>query len=139
MYVCMLFSLPISTDTTDVQNAQVKYDKQTVVVTCYFAEGSQALGCHVQLNFCNDRETLNISRSFGSLVAQLEINKTQLPPQCYQLQLSVYDWEADGTVGTLPISVREMMFADNTSGTATGTSTPGRLNTGVYLFTKVSI
>ena len=137
MYVCY-FPFPISTDTTDVQDTQVKYDTQTVAVTCYFAEGSQALGCHVQLNFCNDRETLNISRSFGSLVAQLEINKTQLPPQCYQLQLSIYDWEADGTVGTLPIPVREMMFADNTS-QATGTSTPGHLNTGVYLFTKVSI
>ena len=138
-YVCY-FSFPISPDTTDVQDAQVEYDSQNVTVTCHFAEGSQALGCHVQLHFSSDLQAHNISRSVGSLVAQREI-KTQLPPQCYQLQLSVYDWEADGTVGTLPIPVKEMMFADKSSeacGTATGTSTPGHLNTGVHLITKVS-
>ena len=120
-----------------MQYAQVEYDSQTVAVICHFAEGSQALGCHVQLNFCNDPQVFNISREDGSLIAQQE---TQLPPHCYQLQLHVYDWEADGTVGTLLINPVEMMFADRASKaseTATVTLTPGPINTGVYSITQV--
>ena len=134
--VCYFLSL-ISADTTDVQYAQVEYDSETVVVTCNFAEGSQALGCHVQLNFSNNPQVLNISREDESLIAQQDI-KTQLPPHCYQLRFYVYDWEADGTVGTLLIPV-EMMFDNRASEaceTATGTSTPAApINTGKYSIT----
>ena len=122
-----------------MQYAQVEYDSQTVVVTCHFAEGSKALGCHVQLNSSNDSLVFNISRGDGTLIAQQEI-KTQLPPHCYQFQLYVYDWKADGTVGTLLINPVETMFADRASKaceTATVTFTPGTINTGVYLITQV--
>ena len=65
--VCYFLSL-ISADTTDVQYAQVEYDSETIAVTCNFAEGSKALGCHVQLNFSNNPQVLNISREDGSLI-----------------------------------------------------------------------
>ena len=97
--------------------AGVQFDNnQTVAVTCHFAEGSQALGCHVQLNFSNDTRSQTISREDGSLTSctVLEVNAGCFSAYCYQSQLSVYDWEADGTVGTLPIHT-EMMFSERAS------------------------
>ena len=115
----------LSADTTDTQYAVVQFDNnQTVAVTCHFAEGSQALGCHVQLSFSSDSEAVNISREDRgdrSLIIRQEI-KTHFPSHCYQSQLYVYDWEADGTVGTLPIPV-ETMYSD-TASKACGTITP---------------
>ena len=103
----LLFS--VSADTTDVQYANVHYENnQTVAVTCYFAEGSQALGCHVKLRFLNDYQALNIYRVDRSFIACQEI-ETHFPAHCYQSQLYVYDWEADGTVGTLPVPVETML------------------------------
>ena len=97
--------------------AGVQFDNnQTVAVTCHFAEGSQALGCHVQLNFSNDTRSRTISREDGSLTSctVLEVNAGCFSAYCYQSQLNVYDWEADGTVGTLPIHM-EMMFSERAS------------------------
>ena len=122
----------LSADTTDVQSAEAQYDNnQTVAVTCHFAEGSQALGCHVQLNFSNDYQAVNISREGGLLTAHQFI-ETHLPAHCYQSQLYVYDWEDDGTVGTLPVPV-ETMLSEGASAPcelitpATGTINPGQL------------
>ena len=129
-------------DTTDVQLAEVEFDNnQTLAVTCYFAEGSQAFGCHVQLSFSIDSQAVNISREDRSLKICQEI-KTHFPSHCYQSQLYVYDWEADGTVGTLPIPV-ETVFSEEASkacGTITPTSetitpTSGPVNSGLYLCT----
>ena len=119
----VLFHLPsLSLDTTDVQLAEVEFDNnQTIAVTCYFAEGSQALGCHVQLIFSSDSRALNISRVNRSLIIRQEI-KTHFPSHCYQSQLYVYDWEVDGKVGTLPIST-ETIFSEDAS-KACGTVTP---------------
>ena len=115
-----IFSIShLSADTTDVQHAVVQFDNnQTVAVTCHFAEGSQALGCHVQLSFSSDSEAVNISREDRSLIICQEI-KTHFPSQS---QLYVYDWEADGTMGTLPIPV-ETMLSENAS-KACGTVRP---------------
>ena len=115
----LLFSVSISADTTDVQLAEVQFDNnQTVAVTCHFAEGSQALGCHAELSFSSDSQAENISRVNRSFIACWLI-KTHFPSQS---QLYVYDWEADGTIGTLPIPV-ETMLSDNAS-KACGTVTP---------------
>ena len=123
----------LSPDTTDVQLAEVQ-NNQTVAVTCHFAEGSQALGCHVQLNFSNDFQTWNISREDESLTScvVLEVNTTCYPSDCNLSQVYIYDWEADGTVGTLPVPV-ETIFSEKalkacstTSGTPTSSHTkPG--------------
>ena len=120
--------LPI--DTTDVQYAEVQFnDNQTVAVTCHFAEGSQALGCHAQLNFSSDSQGVNIPRENRSLVHQ-EI-KTPFPAHCYQPQLYVYDWEADGTVGTLPVPVERMLSEGALAPCEIITPAPRPVNPGV--------
>ena len=99
----------LSADTTDAQSAEAQYDNnQIVAVTFHFAEGSQALGCHAQLSFSNDYQAVNNSRENGLLIAHRFI-ETHLPAHCYQSQLYVYDWEADSTVGTLPVPVETML------------------------------
>ena len=116
-----------------MQLAEVQFDNnQTLAVTCHFAEGSQALGCHVQLIFSSDSQAVNISRVNKSLIIRQEI-KTHFPSHCYQSQLYVYDWEADGTVGTLPIPV-EMVFSEGALEACEAiTLAPGPVNPGVCL------
>ena len=115
--------------------AEVQFDSnQTFVVICHFAEGSQALGCHVQLNFSNDSRALNISRVNRSLIIRQEI-KTHFPSHCYQSQLYVYDWEADGTVGVLPIPVETVLSEGASEACETFTPAFGPVNPGVCLCT----
>ena len=100
---------------------------------CYFAEGSQAQGCYVLLSFFSGNHSFNISRLNESFVEQ-EV-AILFPVHCNQPEISVYDWEADGTIGTLPISLQtsflngvsnESCEAVNTDGTtATRHTTPG--------------
>ena len=123
----LLFSVSISADTTDVQLAVVQFDNnQTVAVTCHFAEGSQALGCHAELSFSSDSQAVNISRVNRSFIA-CQLIKTRFPSHYYQSQFYVYDWEADGTVGTLPIPV-EKVFSEGAP-EACGMASGGTTNT----------
>ena len=130
----------LSVDTTDVQLAVVQFDNnQTLAVTCHFAEGSQALGCHAELSFSSDSQAVNISRVDRSLIICQEI-MTRFPSHCYRSQLFVYDWEADGTVGTVPIPTEAIVSEDasNACGMLTPTSetitpTSGPVNPGVCL------
>ena len=125
----------LSADTTDVQSAEAQYDNnQTLLVTCHFAEGSQALGCHVQLNFSNDYQAVNISREGGLLTAHQFI-ETHFPAHCYRSQLYVYDWEADGTVGTLPVPVETMLSEGASAPCELITPTTEAVNPGVCLCT----
>ena len=105
-------------------------------MTCHFAEGSQALGCHVQLNFSNDFQTWNISREDKSLTSCviLEVNTACYPSDCNLSQAYIYDWEADGTVGTLSVSV-ETVFSEGAlyvCTTAPDTPTSGNIKPGMY-------
>ena len=126
----VIFHLP-STDTTDVQLAEVQFDdNQTVAVTCHFAEGSQALGCQVHLSFSSDSQAVNISREDTSLIIHQEI-KTHFPAHCYHSQLYVYDWEADGTVGTLPTSVKAILSAGASEACETITPATRPVNPGM--------
>ena len=134
----MITTFRLSADTTDVQLAEVQFDNnQTVAVTCHFAEGSQALGCHVQLNFSKDFQTWNIFREDESLTScvVLEVNITCYPSDCNLSQAYVYDWEANGTVGTLPIPV-ETVFSEEAlkaCSTAPDTPTSGNIKpAGIY-------
>ena len=131
------FSPPISADTTDVQLAEIQFDNnQTVIVTCHFAEGSQALGCHVQLNFSKNFQTWNISREDESLTTctVLQMNMSCYPSGYILSQAYVYDWEADGTVGTLSVPVATVFSeeASKACSAASGTLTSGHINPGVY-------
>ena len=103
-------------------------------MTCHFAEGSQALGCHIQLNFSIDSRALNISREDRSLILRQGI-KTHFPSHCYHSQFHVYDWEADSTVGTLPIPVETVFSEGASEACETFTPASGSVDTGVYLCT----
>ena len=105
-------------------------------MTCHFAEGSQALGCHVQINFSNDFHTWNISREDESLTTcvVLQVNTTCYPSDCNLSQGYIYDWEADGTVGTLSVPV-ETIFSEEASkacSTSPDTPTSGHIKPGMY-------
>ena len=120
-----------------MQSAEVQFDENlTVALTCHFAEGSQALGCHVQLNFSNDFQTWNISREDESLTSctVLQVNITCYPSDCNLSQAYVYDWEADGTVGTLPVPVATVFSEEASKACRAAPSTPtsGHINPGVY-------
>ena len=94
--------LPFS-DTTDVQPAEsISVNDDIIKIMCYFARGSQALGCSVELVSPEDSVLWNITRENGSLVAERNIT-TLLPAHCYNI--SVYDLERDGTVGEVAVLV----------------------------------
>ena len=57
---------------------------------------------------------------------------THFPSHCYQSQLYVYDWEADGTVGTLPIPVETVFSEGASEACRTVTPATGPVNPGVY-------
>ena len=94
--------------TTDVQNASVfrsDSDEDSVIITCQFAEGSQALGCHVELRI---QSSLNVLFSqdipIQSLEATSGIITLAFPLSCYDI--CAFDWESDGTRGELCVPVR---------------------------------
>ena len=90
-------------DTTDVQDVEVDRENG-LYIRCYFARGSQALGCSVELVSPEDFVLWNITRENGSPVAERNIT-TALPAHCYNI--SVSDLESDGTVGEVAVLVVE--------------------------------
>jgi len=101
------------TVTTDVQQVTVsRGDNQSVEVECLFLQGSEALGCFVELTRGNEQTIRErISMLNDSFVARGEIT-LDLALSCYEVY--VYDWEADNTTGTVPISV-EIAYVNNSS------------------------
>ena len=101
------------TITTDVQQVTVsRGDNQSVEVECLFLQGSEALGCFVELTQDNEQMIIErISRLNYSFVARGEIT-LDLALSCYEVY--VYDWEADNTTGTVPIPV-EIAYVNSTS------------------------
>ena len=81
-------------------------NENDIVVTCSFAQGSQAQGCQVQLNSPMENITLNISRLNPCSILELSY-----PPTLYDI--CALDWEADGTIGELcvPVTVDLSQFA----------------------------
>ena len=93
---------------------------------CYFAQGSEALGCSVELVSLEDSVLWNITHENGSQVAARNIT-TPLPAHCYNI--SVSDLERDGTVGEVAVLVVEAEWnescnPDSSSGIG-GLSTSG--------------
>ena len=76
-----------------------------MTITCRFAEGSQALGCHVELRIQSSIDmTMDISMHNESLEATSEIITLAHPLSCYNI--CAFDWESDGTRGELCVPVR---------------------------------
>ena len=74
----------------------------SVVVTCKFITGSRSRGCHVKLfenNFI--LESYNIPRDAGVVFVEKEFT-VNYPKE---LNIEVFDWEADGNLGSLALSV----------------------------------
>jgi len=101
------------TVTTDVQQVTVsRGDNQSVEVECLFLQGSEALGCYVELTQDNEQMIRDrISRLNNSFVARGEI-ALDLALSCYKVY--IYDWEADSTTGTVPIPV-EISYVNSIS------------------------
>ncbi len=98
-------SVPLTTDTTDVQRAVVTLKEFKSNVTCHFFTGSDALGCMVILigQFSNHTMKL-MKRSADSNITEhteeLKLEANSL--SCYN-RIVAFDIESDGSVGTLPV------------------------------------
>ncbi len=86
-------------------------------------KGSVAQGCFVELSFPNGTlyALANASRNEGEKVIS-----TTLPAHCYNI--SVFDWEEDGSMGDLPIPVSQAVWNESCS---TPSITPP-LETGIH-------
>ena len=82
-------------DTTDVQLAEsISANDDIIKIMCYFARGSQALGCSVELVSPEDSVLWNITRDNGSPVAERGIT-TALPAHCYNISVSDLEREME--------------------------------------------
>ena len=82
-----------------MQDALISMKDDDIVVSCYFAGGSQARGCQIQLNSPMENITLNISRNDACGIVIKPSYSLVLYEVC------ALDWEADGTIGELCIPV----------------------------------
>ena len=90
----------ISPDTTDVQSVLVRMNsaEMTLDVLCMYVSGTRARGCVFVLNgTCGDC-TFNITRE-----SELVTNRYQCQEGLEDITYSFYDWEEDGSRGTLAI------------------------------------
>ncbi len=73
-------------------------------------KGSVAQGCFIELSFPDGTvyELANTSRNEGE-----KLISTMLPAHCYNI--SVYDWEEDGSMGDLPIPVSQAVWNESCS------------------------
>ena len=96
-FVFMPFSV-----TTDVQNVNISQIGNTsnYSIQCSYVEGSDALGCAYTFSADGvESVTGNISRNI------IEGVIVELPDVSCFNEVLVYDWESDGTIGTLPVPV----------------------------------
>ncbi len=87
--------------TTDVQSGTVTVSHQNLTVTCRFIVGSKSQGCYFQIAGQNDR--FIVRRKEGQTTA---MESFKISEHIVDMTGFVYDWEEDGTVGTLGIPVR---------------------------------
>ncbi len=97
-------------DTTDIQDPQVVVHSKSVTVECRYVDGSVAQGCFVELSFPHGTlyALASASRNEGE-----KLISTMPPAHCYNI--SVYDWEEDGSMGDLPIPVSQAVWNDSCS------------------------
>lgn len=95
------FLTPPPTDTTNVALATITGNGSQLSVTCFFIEGTRARGCvmyfetpEVSAQYMIPR--LNNNTAIGTVLLGLSVN-------CYNI--SVVDWEEDGSVGSQALSI----------------------------------
>ena len=118
-------------DTTDIQSAEViaTTGKQGNI-TCVFAEGTSAMGCIVDISIRKDRELVQIPRQNASLIATGVI-EMEIPVFCNDEAhvVLVYDWEEDGSMGSLPLSVNVTESTGSQDDCGTHVTTPPTTST----------
>ena len=97
-------------DTTDVQNATVTFFGTRIYLTCTFANRTSAMGCIIKFTLSSNRtEQFNITRTEAQLCSMVANQMIAYD------RVEVVDWEAGGTVGTLPIRVQPLEAVDEQS------------------------
>jgi hypothetical protein len=122
-------SVPLPTDTTDVQRAVVTLKEFEINVTCHFFTGSDALGCMVILigQFSNHTMKLMKRSADNNITEHTEELKLEANSlSCYD-RIVAFDIESDGSVGTLPVPGHLMSAAVHLERTKDG---PCRANEG---------
>ena len=94
-------------DTSAVQAVEVVQGEECMFVTCYFAPGSAAQGCQVQMRLVTSHSSqhlhswqFNISQDPLTLMGTLRL---PLEPRTTAVDLTVYDLTVSGRVGLLSI------------------------------------
>lgn len=78
-----------------------------ILLTCTFANISSAQGCIIKFTLSNNpSEQFNITRSEAQLCTQTDNQITAYDT------VEAFDWEADGSEGTLPIRVHPFEALD---------------------------
>ena len=95
------------TDTSAVQAVEVVEGEECMYITCYFAPGSTAQGCQVQLHIVTTHSSqhlhswqFNISQDPALLMGTLRL---PLEPRTTAVDVAVYDLSASGRVGYLSV------------------------------------
>ncbi len=103
-------------DTTDVQNSVFLVDNQSQLleIDCVFLMGTKARGCHVVLNGSFGERVVQVPRDGATLRGVLQVN---IDKPLGELNYSVFDWEEDGSIGTVPVPVDVMIISSSTSST----------------------
>lgn len=80
-------------------------------VECHYIEGSHSQGCYIELAYPNGTEYdwISVPRNEGRRKVL-----TLLPVHCFNI--CVYDWEADSTIGHLPIPLNVAVWNESCSG-----------------------
>ena len=102
MYACLYYRRSLtSTATFDVQEVSVSVNPGSITITCTFAKGSLANGCHVILRAENVTDiAMNISREeqSGGQLSQTAVGQaSDLEIGTYEITVS--DLESDNTIG----------------------------------------
>ena len=98
-------------DTTDVQSSTITGSDHQLNVTCFFAEGTLAKGCVVCLKKSGEVVYQMIPRVNGTAKGVI---RTEFSVDCYNI--SVMDWEEDGSIGSLRVPVNSNLYTANDQG-----------------------
>lgn len=94
-------------DTSAVQKVKVVTGEECVVVTCYFAPGSNALGCVVHMNIVNTHTSQHLHLWEFNIPHNPDLQSgtlhVALEPKTSAVDVVVYDLTATGRVGPLSI------------------------------------
>ena len=93
--------------TTDLQEVNITYSgERYIIISCKFAKGSQARGCHVILKTLTDQElmSMNVTHDGRDKITIREFDVSMFGLlNISQLVVVGFDLEADGTIGEVPI------------------------------------